>query len=205
MRRGLLVAAAAAALALPAGAAAQALADVASSLRSDPVFVDTDAKPTLSDGDAAALGDAFSASGAAPMFVAVLPRSALDAAGGTPEGVLRKLHSEVGLPGTYAVVVAGKFRAGATGGVLPKGEAGRLATEAFQKHHGEGLAATLTAFVDMVASERSGAGGAPQPGNGGPGGSGIGGIVVLAAIGGGFFLFHRGRSRRREQQAPADV
>ncbi len=199
------MAAAAAALAVPAAATGQALAEVAGSLRGDPVFAGPDARPTLSVGDADALRDEISSSGAAPMFVAVLPRSALDAADGTPEGVLRKLHGEVGLPGTYAVVVAGKFRAGATGGVLPKGEAGRLATEAFQEHHDEGLTATLTAFVDMVASERSGAGAASEPGDGGPGGSGIGLIAVLAAIGGGIFLLHRVRSRRREQQALAEV
>jgi hypothetical protein len=207
MRRGLAAAAAAAALIVPATAAAQALADAAASLRRDPVFVDPDAKPTLTASDADALRGEISSSGAAPMFVAVLPRSALDAADGTPDGVLRNLHDQLGLPGTYVVVVGGRFRAGATAGILPTGEAGRLATEAFQEHHDEGLAPTLSAFVDMVAAERGGAGpgAGPEPGDGEPGGSGIAGIAVLAALGGGIFLFHRVRTRRREQQALEEV
>jgi hypothetical protein len=191
---------------VPASAAGQLL-QAASSLRSNPVFVAPGAKPTISSGDAERLRRKIRTSGAAPMFIAVLPASAVGAGGGTPEGVLRNLHDDVHLPGTYAVVVGGKFRAGATAGVLPQGEAGRLATEAFQEHHQQGVAATLAAFVDAVGAERSGAapGPAPGPGDGGPGGSGTGLIVVLALAGGGFFLFHRVRAARREQEALAEV
>src|SRR4051812_5874434 len=73
----LLIAAAAAALLLPASAGAQALTDVAASLRRDPVYVTPDAKPTLTPSEADSLRDEIRTGGAAPMFVAVLPGSAL--------------------------------------------------------------------------------------------------------------------------------
>src|SRR5213078_4779290 len=156
MRRGLVVAAAVVALGLPASAAGQ-LDRAASSLRGDPVFVAPGAKPTISSAEADRLRSEIRTNGAAPMFIAVLPASALAAGDGTPEGLLRTLHDDVHLPGTYAVVVGGKFRAGATAGLLPQGEAGRLATEAFQEHRQQGVAATLSAFVEAVGAERSGA------------------------------------------------
>ena len=63
-----------------------------------------------------------------PIYVAVLPASAADAAGGDPAEVARQLSEAVGRPGTYGVVVGDSFRAGSS--ELPSGEAGQLATEA---------------------------------------------------------------------------
>ena len=63
-----------------------------------------------------------------PIYIAVLPESAADVAGGDPAEVARQLSQAVGRPGTYGVVVGDSFRAGSS--ELPSGEAGQLATDA---------------------------------------------------------------------------
>src|SRR3954466_16162323 len=91
-------------LAAPA-AAQQDLASVGRALRADPVYVDPSAE--LADAvDADALREKIRDSGAAPMYVAVLPAT------GSPDDTLRALHSAVGARGTYAVIDGRSFRAG---------------------------------------------------------------------------------------------
>lgn len=136
------------------------------------------------------------------MYVVVMPASAADAAGGDPAGVLSEIHRRLGRPGTYAGIIGTHFRAGATEGVLPKGEAGRLATDAFNAHHDQGAAAVLTDFVDRVATARSGG-----SSSGGDPGGGTSGLILLAiaALGVGGWALARGRRRRRELEDVKNV
>ena len=98
--------------------------------------------------------------------------------------------------GTYAVVVGGQFRAGSN--VLERGQAARVATEAFEEHGDEGLAATLLAFVDGVAAERSGSA------DSGSEETSLWPILAVVGAGGfGFVLLRRRRRARREREALA--
>jgi LPXTG-motif cell wall-anchored protein len=104
----------------------------------------------------------------------------------------------LGRRGTYAAVVGGQFRA-ASQGVLERGEAARLATEAFEEHSDEGVAPTLLAFVDKVAAGRSGAGGSET---GGSDDTSL--LPILAVVGAGafgFVLLRRRRRARRDREA----
>jgi hypothetical protein len=99
------------------------------------------------------------------------------------------------------VVAGGQFRAAST--ELQPGEAGRLATDAFDAHHSDGLATTLVDFVQRVgkaqASGGSGSGGGTSTGGGGM-------LAVLAIVlgGGGLFAFGRARRRKREEKAQVE-
>jgi hypothetical protein len=195
MRRLLLVLSAALALA-PAAHAGEQLDAAVRALASSPVYVAADAKPTLTSAEQRELRAAISSAGGGPVYVAVLPASARDEAGGDSGELVRRLGDQAHEPGTYAVVAGGQFRAASTS--LPKGRAAELATEAFDAHHDEGLAATLVDFVHRVGESRSGGG----AGDGG-GSSGSGGLAFLGllAAGGGLFAFSRRRRRRRELEA----
>jgi hypothetical protein len=119
-------------------------------LRADPVYVDGGAEVQLTAQELSDLRDAVSRAGA-PFYIAFLPAAAAAEVDGTPEGVLRRLVRR--LPGeeTVAVLVGKKFRGGST--ELPRGQGGKLATEAFQEHRGEGIAPTLLAYLDLVQSD----------------------------------------------------
>jgi hypothetical protein len=129
------------------------------------------------------------------MYIVVMPGSVADTVGGDPVGVLREIQSRLGRPGTYAGIIGSHFRAGATGGILERGEAGKLATEAFKAHQSEGAAAVLMDFVDRVGAARNGGGDGSSDG-----GSSAGGLIVLGLLGagGGAFLLARQRRKRRE-------
>jgi hypothetical protein len=137
----------------------------------------------LSEEEAESLRSAIASAGT-PVFVAVLPAAWLDEAGGDPVGLTRDVAEATDLAGTYAVLVGDSFRAGSTW--LPSGEAGRLATAAFQAHAADGPVAVLRDFVERVggaASVRAAQGGAPGPGPGassdGRDGGGVGLMPVL--------------------------
>ncbi|HYZ29147.1 MAG TPA: hypothetical protein VE570_08850, partial [Thermoleophilaceae bacterium] len=139
--------------------------------------------------------------GAGPMYIVVMPGSAADAFGGDPISVLREIQSRLGRPGTYAGIIGNHFRAGATAGILPKGEAAKLARKAFRAHQDEGAAAVLIDFVDRVGEARSGGG---SSGGGGRGGVGTGTLItlgLLAAAGAAWWVSRR----RRQQQELEDV
>ncbi|MEA3033177.1 MAG: hypothetical protein QOH86_1193 [Sphingomonadales bacterium] len=127
------------------------------------------------------------------MYVVVLPSAAADAVGGDPVGVLREIQQQLQRGGVYTGVIGKKFRAGATGGVLPKGEAGKLADQALEQHGSEGVAAVLLDFVDRVGAARSG-------GSSGDHSSGPGALLVFALLGagGGAYALVRRRKKRRE-------
>jgi LPXTG-motif cell wall-anchored protein len=130
------------------------------------------------------------------MYIVVMPGSVADSFGGDPVSVLREIQSRLGRPGTYAGIIGSHFRAGATGGILDRGEAGRLATQAFAAHHDEGAAAVLMDFVDRVGAARNGGG---SSGDGG-GGSGTGGLILLGLLGAGGGAFYLSRRKRKREE-----
>jgi hypothetical protein len=190
-------------LLLSAGSAhAQGVLDRTSdTLRLDPVYVDPDAERALSDDDAERLRELIVDTGAGPLYIAILPAAAAREAGGSAEAALREIANATGEPGTYAAVIGDSFRAGATEGVLPPGEAGELAAAALGDNRDEGTTAVLEGFVRRVGRARS-----DQGGGGGGGGSGDGGggfpwfLAVLVAVPLALFGLSR-RRRRREQEA----
>jgi MYXO-CTERM domain-containing protein len=195
MRRSLFVLVVALAFA-PAASAATYLDQTAEALRSDPVYVDPDAEATVSAADAARLRDRIANSDGGPIYVAVVPAAARNEAGGDATDWLRMLANRLGRPGTYAVVVGNQFRAGST--ILERGEAARLATEAFTEHRDEGVAAVLLAFADTVAEARNGG---DSSGSGSDETSLWPILAVVGAGGLGFVLLRRRRRARREHEA----
>jgi hypothetical protein len=182
----------------PAGAQVTRLDAAAQALRNDPVYVDSAAE-RKGDVDAERLR-ARIRGGNTPIFVAVLPASAVDEAGGDVNRLPTVLAERVGLRGTYAVVAGSSFRAASN--VLPTGRAGALATASFQAHRDDGVQAVLETFIDRV-NEAAAVSGSGSGSGGGGGGGGSGGLLLLLALGGGgLFLWSRSRRgrRRREEQ-----
>jgi hypothetical protein len=191
-----------AALLLPAGPAhAQtqtqgALDRAAEALRLNSVYVDPDAERAISGTQADALREAIADERAGPLYLAVLPADAAQEAGGDASAALRELALAVGEPGTYGAVVGESFRAGSTDGVLPQGQAGRLATEAIDAQRASGTTAVLDDFVRRVGEAR--AGGGESGGEGGSGGGFPGLLLILLAVPAAVFAVSRRRRRRRE-------
>src|SRR5829696_2893769 len=203
MGRLLLIALAVLLLAAPAASAQSVVDDAAAALATDPVYVAPDADRALSSREADELRQRIQDSGAGPMYVAVLPQSALDEGGGSAEGVARELARRLQREGVYAVVAGTKFSAGGTN---IRG-AGDQATEALQAHKDEGVAAVLLDFTDRVGQLRAG----ESPGSGARDGGGGGGgafsllLLPLIAIGGGALLLSRRRRRKEEQAEVAEL
>src|SRR4051794_1521532 len=191
----------------PAASAQQVIQRAASALRTDPVYVDPDAPAKVSAADADRIAREIQARDAGPMYVAVLPASAADEAGGSADQVAGAIRSILRRHGTYAVVVGNHFRAGSD--VLERGVAGEQAAVALDEHGEDGVPQTLLAFVDRVGDvkagrEPEGGGGASSPGGAGRGGAGIGAgaiLIPLALLGGGAFLLLSRHRRRREEDA----
>ena len=98
-------------LATAAGARAATVVDQAvAALRSDPVYVAPGATPSLSPAQADQLRSLISQANAGPIYVAVLPASARNQAGGDSTAVAQAIGRSLG-QGTVAVVVGGQFRA----------------------------------------------------------------------------------------------
>src|SRR5829696_8525376 len=111
MWRALLIAALLALL-VPSQAQAGELIDRAvEGLRSDNVYVDPDADPTLSDAQVEALRDRISAAGAAPMYVVVAPEAIRGEAGGDAASALREIGNTLQRPGTYVIAAGRSVRA----------------------------------------------------------------------------------------------
>ena len=204
MTRGLLLAVvAAAALALASAAQGGVRIDAAvSALQTGPVYVDPTAELAISGEEQDRIRRAIDSAGAGPVYVAILPLAAENETGGDPDGVLEAIHDGLGRRGTYAVVVGRHFRAGSDG-VLPSGEAGRLATDALNANRGNGVTATLVDFVGRVAAAQQGGRGPAEPGGGSGDEPGTGGgvLIGLLAVGAGVFLVARTLRRRKQQQA----
>ena len=190
-------------LSLPAAAAALrgTLDQAATALRSDPVYSDPSAERRLSPADERRVRSAIGGD-SGPVYIAVLPKRAVSEAGGDPSAALARIAREVGEPGTYAAVIGQSFRAGATAGVLPRGEAGRLADEALAANSSRGTAPVLVDFVHRVADARRGGGGS---GGGGGGGGFPGWLLALLAIPAALFGFNRWQRRKRERAELEEV
>jgi hypothetical protein len=175
-----------AALAAPAAASADVGA-AAQALRSDPVYVDPAAE-LAGEVDAGAVRDRIASAGAAPMFVAVLPESAVEGSAGK---TLIALREAVGERGTYALAVGGEFRTLSDFyGAADAGDAARAA-------HPDDLGAALSAFVDHTGREHGKAGGGTLAG------AVIAGAIMLAVLVGGVSLIvsrRRARSRRAARE-----
>jgi len=188
----------------PQQAPSSAIERAAAALRSSPVFVDDDAERAISDAEAARVRERISSAGAGPLYLAILPRSAADSAGGDPGRALALLAERVGEPGTYIVLIGASLRAGATGAVLERGEAASLARQSLGERSDEGIVPVLLDLVDRVGRARS-----ADEGGGAAGGRGSGSDVILLlgllGFGGGAVALSRWRRRRREQAALAEV
>ena len=179
------------ALAFTGTAAAGPIVDrAATALRSDPVYVDPAAEKTITPAQAARVRTEIETNAHGPVYVAVLPNGALNEAGGDAVGVADELARELGNPGVYAVVAGGHFRALSTD--LGRGEAGKLAAQAFKAHHSDGMAATLVDFVDRVGDARTGKGGSGRS-------FGNIGLFPILLIGGIIFFGYRKLKQRRAQ------
>ena len=184
----------------------------ASALRTDPVYVDAGAERAIDEAAADRLRRRIRERGD-PVFLAILPGSAMADAGGDLIRVASELASRVDLAGTYGVVAGDTFRAGSTS--LPRGRAGSAATAAFQAHSNEGTEAVLADFVDRVAASGPASGEQPGPfesdrdsgqGDGGGGGSGVLPLLLLLGAGaGGWYFWQRGRRRRQEAETRVEV
>ena len=173
------------------------LEHAAETLRLDPVYVDPDAERAISDSDADDLRELITDEDAGPLYIAVLPASAAREAGGSVDGALREIAGTTDEPGVYAGVIGDSFRAGATEGVLPQGQAGELAREAFGAERSGGTTAVLEEFVRRVGKARSGGGGGGSD-DGGGGGLGWLWLAVLAVP---VALVGLSRRRRRREEA----
>ncbi len=159
-----LAAAVAALLLLPGAALAEQYVDTAAKgLADKPVYVSDAAEERLSAAQQDELRQHISGAGV-PIYVAVLPRAALDEGGGSIAGVNEQIATALDRPGVYAVVVGRQFRGDSTG-VLPRGVTPRLANEALDANRGKGGQALLLDFVDRVKAA------AAQGGEAAPSGS----------------------------------
>jgi hypothetical protein len=145
------------------------------------------------------------------MFLAVLPASAIQEAGGDVNRLPQELANRVGLAGTYGVVAGNSFRAGST--ALPAGRAAALATAAFQANSGRGTQAVLVDFVNRVAAvapagnPNSGPFSGGQSGGGSPGAGAVSLLPVLLLLGVvvvGLYMWSKKR-RREEAEVEAEV
>ena len=180
---------------LPGGAASASvdLDEVASALRRNPVYLDAEAERALTDEEIDELRSVIG-SADTPIYIAVLPASATDIAGGDAAEVASQLADSVDRPGTFGVVVGDSFRAGSS--ELPAGEAGELAAAALAAN-GDDTAAVLDDFVERVGDAAGSA-----SGSGDDDGTGSGWVVPVVLVGGagvaGLLVWRRSRRRQAE-------
>jgi hypothetical protein len=198
--RGALAAAVILLVGLPAGAVSASvdLDEVADELQSNPVYIDVDAERALSDDEAEDLRSAIRGA-ETPIYIAVLPASAADLAGGDPAEVASQLAAAVDRRGTFGVVVGDSFRAGSS--ELPAGEAAELAVSALEAE-GDDTAAVLDDFVERVGDAVDSRQGSGQGADDDGGGSGwVLPLVLVGGAGAVGLLALRGSRRRRAEAA----
>ena len=171
------------------------LDEVAAALRENPVYVDARAERAFADDEGDELRAAIRSANT-PVYIAVLPASAADGAGGDPDEVARQLADAVGRPGTFGVVVGDSFRAGSS--ELPAGRAGELAAASLATS--DDTLAVLSDFVERVseaAASDASVGSGESPDNGADDGSNLW-LPALLAAGVGWWFWRRTRRRRAE-------
>jgi hypothetical protein len=111
--RALLAVLVAVSLAVPVTALAHenkpVVPDAVAGLKAGSIYVDYDARPSLTELEADQLGRRLDAEG--HVFVAVLPAAAADEVKASPDGLAAALGEDVGRDGTYVVSVAGRLGA----------------------------------------------------------------------------------------------
>src|SRR5215204_4358579 len=196
MLRTLMLALLLAVAAAPAVSAQDAVGTAADALATDPVYVDPGAERAISAADADRIRQRIEERNAGPLYVAVLPESALNEGGGSAAGVAQAIAQRLNRRGTFAVVAGNKF----SGGSNELQGTRQLLTDALDAHREEGATAVLLDFVDRVGELRTGGSGSGSgSGDGGPG-AGTLLLLPLLALGAGALLLSR-RRRRREQEA----
>jgi hypothetical protein len=180
---------------LTAGPAAASAADVAAELAKNPVFVDPQA-PIQADADALRRQVQSSET---PIFIAVLPDDARTETNGNTDALGGRIADALDERGTYLVTAGMEYTAASS--TLPRGEAKKLADQAF-KDHGRDLDAALGQFVDGVSAAARAEPAAQSSGDGGGAGGGIATVAVLSVllVGGGALIFGA-RRRRRQREA----
>jgi hypothetical protein len=175
------------------------LGNAAQALRDRPLYVEPDAERALSDREQARLRELIADAGAGPIYIAVLPESAQDEAGGDATAALREIARGVGEPGVYAGVIGDSFRAGSVGVDVPASD---LAGQALDASSAGGTHAVLADFVRRVGEVRSGEGGG---GSGSDSGGGFP-LVLLLLLGlplAVIALMRRGQRKRVQEQEQA--
>jgi hypothetical protein len=169
-----LAAAALAALVFAAPAGAQSLDDVAAKLKREHVVA---ADPSV---DSGALRARI---GSAPTFLVVLPERT-----GSPTRTLSELRRAVGVEGSYALAVGDEFHA-----LSDEFEDAAQVADTLRAQHPDDLQATLSAYVDRAAKERSGTGA----------GSILAMLALAAMLVGGVALVATRRARRLAEPDPS--
>jgi hypothetical protein len=178
------------------------LSDAARALRDRPVYVHPDAERALSKREQARLRDLIGETGAGPMYIAVLPSSASEEAGGDPTQALREIGNELREPVVYAGVIGDSFRAGSLGAGVP---ASQLARDSLDAHASDGTYSVLTDFVRRVADSRAGGGSSGTEGGGGSGGFPVVLLLLLGLPLGAFALSRRRQRKRQQERARAEL
>jgi len=188
----------------PAGAQT-VLGRVGEELRRDRVYVDPAADPKVIINDAAErrLEDQIRGSDT-PIFIAIVPASAIAEAGGDANAVPQALSRTVGFSGTYGVIAGTSFRAYSS----TVRDARAIATAVFDRNKSseEVVSDFINRTQRAAASNGSSSGGggdsAASDGDGGGGGGGSGVLPLLLLVGaggGGFYLWRRSKVRRAEE------
>jgi hypothetical protein len=198
-----LVSAAVALLTLFSPAAAQAaqetdseVAQAASALRTDPVFVHPDAESNLDEDDVDRLRERVAESQAGPIYIAVLPDDARMETGGDASEVVQLLGNTLARDGTYAVVVGEEFWAGSTeyeAGTVPA-----IADEAVREQGEEGVSAVLMYFVDRLNEAAQGGSTNTEDPSSGVGFLPV--VLILGALALVAFMVTKRRKRREQQE-----
>lgn len=131
-------------------ASATTFDDVGASLRSDPLYVDPKSPIQLSSSQQSQVRQAISAAGT-PMFMAVLPPEALQAAGGDPDAVLNRMRQSTGREGTYSVLIGTSNSQYGFQGRSTLGSVGDLASTAYYDNRGNPTG-TMVQFADDVGA-----------------------------------------------------
>ena len=181
-------------------ASATTINDVASALRSNPVYVDQKATVQV---DAGQIRDAIRSSGR-HVYVAVLPQAASDSAGGAA-ALTTDIGRGLGDDSAILFTVAGSTVTGQAGGSsgLGRGQAQSIAAASGSGDYTAGLVRAVQSAGRAAASGPSSGSQPADNGSGGSSGSGGGailGVLALIGLGGGGLLYARSRRRRQQGQ-----